>query len=212
METVAIVDYGMSNLRSVAKALAFVAGDRRILVTGRPEEIRTADRLVFPGQGAIGACMRGLEEHGLAEAVRECARNRPYLGICLGQQCLLASSEEDDGTSGLGIVPGTVRRFAAGRRDAEGRLLKVPHMGWNRVEQCAPHALWEGIESGARFYFVHSFYPVPDNDADVAGRTDYIVRFAAAIARENLFAVQFHPEKSQGAGLRLIANFLRWRP
>lgn len=212
METVAIVDYGMSNLRSVEKALAFVAGGQRIVVTDRPEEIRAADRLVFPGQGAIGACMTCLDERGLQEAVRECARNRPYLGICLGQQCLLSSSEEDGGTPGLGIIPGTVCRFASGQRDAEGRLLKIPHMGWNRVQQCAPHPLWQGIASGERFYFVHSYYPVPADESDVAGRTDYIVSFAAAIARENLFAVQFHPEKSQRAGLRLLENFLHWNP
>jgi glutamine amidotransferase len=206
VQTVAVLDYGMSNLRSVAKALAHVGGNCRIAVTDRPEEILRADRLVFPGQGAIGECMRNLSRLG------ECARSKPYLGICLGLQCLMERSEEDSGTAGLGLIPGRVARFPRDSRDACGRRLKVPHMGWNEVAQAAAHPLWRGIEPGSRFYFVHSFYVEAARAADVAGSTDYAVHFAAAVARDNVFAVQFHPEKSQRAGLRLLGNFLDWKP
>jgi glutamine amidotransferase len=212
VQTVAVLDYGMSNLRSVAKALLHVARDCRIRVTDRPDEVRSADRLVFPGQGAIGECMRNLSTRGLREAVNESVRNKPYLGICLGLQCLMDESEEDQGTAGLGLIPGRVAHFPRDARDREGRRLKIPHMGWNEVSQSAAHPLWQGIEPGARFYFVHSYYVLPGRREDVAGSTDYAVRFAAAVARENIFAVQFHPEKSQRAGLRLLGNFLAWRP
>lgn len=202
----------MSNLRSVAKALAHVGGNCRIAVTDRPEEVLRADRLVFPGQGAIGECMRNLSRLGLREAVVEFARSKPYLGICLGLQCLMERSEEDGDTAGLGLIPGRVTRFPRDARDAGGRRFKVPHMGWNEVAQSATHPLWQGIDPGSRFYFVHSFYVEAARAADVAGSTDYAVHFAAAVARDNVFAVQFHPEKSQRAGLRLLGNFLDWNP
>jgi glutamine amidotransferase len=175
-------------------------------------EVRAADRLVFPGQGAIGECMRNLSRLGLREAVSEAVRDKPYLGICLGLQCLMDESEEDRGTAGLGLIPGRVARFRAGVRDADGRLLKIPHMGWNEVAQPRAHPLWRGIEPGARFYFVHSYYVLPARPEDIAGRTEYVLPFAAAVARNNAFAVQFHPEKSQRAGLQLLNNFLNWSP
>ena len=212
MQTVAVLDYGMSNLRSVAKALAHVGDGCRIAVTDRPEDILGADRLVFPGQGAIGECMRNLSRLELREAVSECVQNKPYLGICLGLQCLMEESEEDRGTPGLGLIPGRVARFPQGARGTDGRRLKIPHMGWNEVSQSRSHPLWAGIEPDARFYFVHSYYVEPARPEDISGGTEYAVPFAAAVARDNVFAVQFHPEKSQRAGLRLLANFLDWRP
>lgn len=212
MHTVAVLDYGMSNLRSVAKALAHVGKGCRINVTDRAEEVRSAHRLVFPGQGAIGECMLNLDRLELREAVTESVRNKPYLGICLGLQCLMDESEENRGTTGLGLIPGRVARFPDNARGEDGRRLKIPHMGWNQVTQSRAHALWKGIEPGSRFYFVHSFYVEPKSRDDVAGSTDYAVPFAAAVARDNVFAVQFHPEKSQHAGLKLLANFLDWQP
>lgn len=208
MATVAVLDYGTSNLRSVAKALEHVAGKHhRITVTSEPAVIRRAARLVFPGQGAIGQCMTRLRQSGLDEIVRESIGNKPYLGICLGLQTLMDASEEDGGQTGLGIIPGQVRRFPP---PAAGSRMKIPHMGWNQVMQQQPHPLWNGIADGARFYFVHSYYVVPKDDSVVAGRCEYIVDFAAAIAYGTLFATQFHPEKSQKDGLRLLENFLNW--
>jgi glutamine amidotransferase len=213
MQTVAVVDYGMSNLCSVAKALeAAAAGSTRVVISGEPDQLRAAERVVFPGQGAIGRCLSTLEEHGLTSVLIECLRGKPYLGICLGMQCLLDRSAEDGGTATLGILPGEVRRFPDGRPDAGGRRCKVPHMGWNEVRQARAHPLWKGIADGARFYFVHSYYADPAEAGDLAGSTDYIVPFASAIARDNLFAVQFHPEKSQRNGLALLRNFLAWKP
>ncbi|HEY7840662.1 MAG TPA: imidazole glycerol phosphate synthase subunit HisH [Gammaproteobacteria bacterium] len=212
MQTVAVLDYGMSNLRSVAKAVAHVGGNCRVSVTDRPEDVRRADRLIFPGQGAIGECMLNLRRLGLREAVVESVHNKPYLGICLGLQCLMDESEENRGTAGLGLIPGRVARFTENVRSADGRRLKIPHMGWNQVTQPRAHPLWQGIASGTRFYFVHSYYVEPGRRDDIAGSTDYVVPFAAAVARENVFAVQFHPEKSQRAGLQLLTNFLNWNP
>ena len=212
MQKVAVLDYGSSNLRSVAKALEHVAEDKSIFVANHAEQLLSADRIVFPGQGAIGQCMSSLDEKGFKEVLSECIQNKPFLGLCLGLQSLLDESQEDGGTQGLGIIPGKVLRFPANRKDDDGNVCKIPHMGWNQVHQEQAHPLWKGIESGERFYFVHSYYVEAERDADIAGATDYILDFTSAIAQDNLFAVQFHPEKSQRAGLQLLKNFLNWRP
>jgi imidazole glycerol-phosphate synthase subunit HisH len=204
---IAVVDYGMGNLRSVSKALEHVAPDARVMVTADPEEILSAERIVVPGQGAMPDCMRQLAASGAREAVVEAARKKPFLGLCIGLQMLFERGEEGD-TPGLGILPGTVPRFAGAAMEG----LSIPHMGWNEVLQARPHPLWEGIASGSRFYFVHSYFPVPRDAALTAATCMYGVPFTCAIARDNIFAVQFHPEKSQSAGLQLLSNFLRWRP
>ena len=211
MTTIVVVDYGMGNLRSVAKALEHVAPKARVLISGDPAVLRSADRVVFPGQGAMPDCMRHLDESGLRDAVLEAARTRPLFGVCIGEQMLFDSSEEGD-TPGLGLLPGRVVRFAAGMRSADGARLKVPHMGWNRVVQDRPHPLWAGVPDGAYFYFVHSYHVQPADPALTAGSTDYGLRFTCAVARDNIFATQFHPEKSAANGLRLYANFVGWRP
>ncbi|RME34091.1 MAG: imidazole glycerol phosphate synthase subunit HisH [Gammaproteobacteria bacterium] len=214
MQTVAVIDYGVSNLRSVERALTHVAGTgASVRLAASPEDLRGADRIVFPGQGAIGDCMRHMRERGLDQALLEAVRERPFLGLCLGLQSLLDFSEEDGGTPGFGLFPGKVVRFPAGMKDpATGLALKVPHMGWNQVWPTRAHPLWEGIEPGSRFYFVHSYYVVPERQEEVAATCSYGLEFACALARDNLFAVQFHPEKSQRDGLRLLANFLAWEP
>ncbi|MDE3021323.1 MAG: imidazole glycerol phosphate synthase subunit HisH [Pseudomonadota bacterium] len=209
MMDIAIVDYGMGNLRSVAKAFEKVAPDSRILVTGNAEELLDADRVVFPGVGALGDAMRELESRNLIGALREVAQTRPFLGICLGLQMLFEFSEEGK-AKGLGLFPGQVRRFADGMLDAAGLRLKVPHMGWNEVHQLKPHFLWQGIADESRFYFVHSYYVETTQNDLVAATTCYPHPFVSAIAFRNLFAVQFHPEKSQAAGLRLLRNFVLW--
>lgn len=213
MTDVAIVDYGMGNLRSVSKAIEHVAPERRVVVTSDPAVVAAASRVVFPGQGAMPDCMRELDAGGLREAVLDAAANKPFLGICIGQQMLFAHSEEGD-VPGLGILSGEVVRFPAAEtmRTADGGHLKVPHMGWNQIRQCREHALWDGIPDGERFYFVHSYHVVPSSPELIAAETDYGSRFTSAVARDNIFAVQFHPEKSAWAGLRLLANFLRWSP
>lgn len=211
MASIAIIDYGMGNLHSIAKAVEHVAGDDRVWVSTDPDTIRRADRVIFPGVGAIRDCMAELRRLGLDALLREVARDKPLLGVCLGMQALLDHSEENDGVDGLGLIPGQVRRFPEGLADpASGVRLKIPHMGWNQVHQTAPHPLWKDIPDGSRFYFVHSYYATPADPAHLAGRTEYGLGFAAAVARENLFAVQCHPEKSQHAGLQLLANFVRW--
>ncbi len=207
---VAIIDYGMGNLLSVSKAFEHVAPGASIVVTSDPAVIAAAARLVFPGVGAMPDCIRELEQRGLIEAVKQAAAEKPFLGICLGMQALFAHSEEGD-SAGLGLLPGNVRLFPLeAMKDADGNKLKVPHIGWNQVHQAAPHPLWAGIEDGARFYFVHSYYAEPAESEVVAGFTHYPFAFTCAVARNNLFAVQFHPEKSQAAGLRLLANFVTW--
>ena len=209
--TVAVVDYGMGNLRSVSKAVEHVAGDRvEVRVTDDADEIANADRVVFPGQGAMRDCMAELAAHGLVEPVRECLGVKPVLGICMGLQVLFEVSEEDPDTPGLGWLAGRSVRFPSGATDRLGRRLKVPHMGWNRVHQRFDHPLWLGIDDAERFYFVHSYYACPGDEAVVAGTSEHGLEFTAAIAGEQLFAVQFHPEKSQRAGLALLANFLAW--
>ena len=210
MPDIAVVDYGMGNLRSVAKALTHVAPERRIVVTADPQEIRSATRVVLPGQSAMPDCMRCLDASGLAEAVLDAAATRPFLGICLGLQMLFESSEEGP-TRGLGLFPGQVIRFReAAMLLPSGERLKVPHMGWSPVRQARSHPLWAGIADQTRFYFAHSYHPAPEDPTVIAGTTDYPVAFTCAIARANIFATQFHPEKSHLAGLRLLANFVNW--
>ncbi|MDR2689048.1 MAG: imidazole glycerol phosphate synthase subunit HisH [Azoarcus sp.] len=212
MTTVAIIDYGMGNLRSVAKAIEHVAaaGDR-IEVTSDPAVVAAASHVVFPGQGAMPDCMRELDLRGLRPAVVAAAADKPFLGICIGQQMLFEYSEEG-GVPGLALFRGEVVRFRdADMVGADGARLKVPHMGWNEVWQKHPHPLWAGIADGERFYFVHSYHVRPIDDV-VAAETTYGVRFTSAVGRANIFAIQFHPEKSAQAGLRLLSNFVQWKP
>jgi imidazole glycerol-phosphate synthase subunit HisH len=201
---IAVVDYGMGNLRSVSKALERVAPGAEIAITADPERILSSERLVVPGQGALPDCMRQLASSGARDAVIEAAGAKPFLGICIGLQMLFERGEEGD-TPGLGLLPGRVPRFKV-------TGLKIPHMGWNEVAQRRSHALWQGIADRSRFYFVHSYYPAPSDAALVAATSDYGAPFTCAVARDNIFAVQFHPEKSQSAGLQLLSNFVSWRP
>ncbi|RCN56689.1 imidazole glycerol phosphate synthase subunit HisH [Acidiferrobacter thiooxydans] len=209
MSRVAVLDYGMGNLRSVAKALEHVAPKARVTLAADARAVAAADRVVFPGQGAIKGCMQALVSDELYDAVLQAARERPFLGICLGLQALYECSEEGGNIAGLGLFPGVVRRFAA-TVDPQGARLKVPHMGWNRVRQVRAHPLWEGIADDTRFYFVHSYYADSAAAPETVGVTDYGPRFTSAAAYGNIFAVQFHPEKSQRAGLRLLQNFMAW--
>lgn len=210
--SIAIVDYGMGNLRSVQQALKKAAPEADVAIVDRPEGIRAADRVVLPGQGAMRDCMRSLRESGLEASVLEAARAKPLMGVCVGEQMLFDWSEEGD-TKGLGLLPGKVVRFELeGRLQDDGSRFKVPQMGWNRVRQVGPHPLWDGVPDGSFFYFVHSYYAVPDNRAHTAGETDYGGLFASAVARDNVFATQFHPEKSAETGLRVYRNFVHWNP
>ena len=200
----------MGNLRSVAKAIEHVAPHERVEVTSNPAVVNAAARVVFPGQGAMPDCMRYLRESGLEQPVRDAARSKPLLAVCIGEQMLFERSEEGD-TPGLGLFTGDVVRF---RRDMQGANgpLKVPHMGWNRVRQSKPHALWDGIDDQSWFYFVHSYYVAPREKELITGETNYGGVFTCAVARDNIFATQFHPEKSAAAGLRIYENFTRWNP
>jgi len=210
MPSIAIIDYEMGNLHSIAKAVEHVAENTRVLVTSDPAQILNADRVIFPGVGGIGHCMEALIRTGLDQVVIEAAQNRPMLGICLGMQALLERSEESGGTVCLGLIPGEVKRFQDPLVDAvTGERLKVPHMGWNQVHQ-GSHALWKDIAQDSRFYFVHSYYVALADPLDQAASSTYGKEFCCALAHENLFAVQFHPEKSQHAGLTLLRNFSRW--
>jgi imidazole glycerol-phosphate synthase subunit HisH len=215
--TVAVVDYGMGNLRSVSQAVLHAAAGQgvEVRITQRPEDVRAAERVVLPGQGAMRDCMDELLRSGLQEAVLEAAATKPLMGVCVGMQMLLEHSEEQD-TPGLGLIAGQVKRFRLeGRLQPDGSRYKVPQMGWNRVVQRPhprPHALWQGVPDGSWFYFVHSFYAAPANEGDVAGESDYGDRFTCAVARDNIFATQFHPEKSAAQGLALYRNFLHWSP
>lgn len=212
--TVAVVDYGMGNLRSVSQAVLHVAQDSGldVVVTGKPEEVYAAERVVLPGQGAMRDCMRELADSGLKEAVLDAAANKPLMGVCVGMQMLLDHSEEQD-TPGLGLIPGQVRRFRLeGQIQPDGSRYKVPQMGWNRVCQSRPHPIWAGVPDESWFYFVHSFYAQPLDAHHSAGETEYGLRFTCAVARDNIFATQFHPEKSAALGLALYRNFLLWKP
>jgi glutamine amidotransferase len=217
MSTVAVVDYGMGNLRSVSQAVLHVAAGSgvNVVVTSRPNDVMAADRVVLPGQGAMRDCMRELHDSGLRDAVLHAAANKPLMGVCVGMQMLLDHSEEQD-TPGLGLIAGRVRRFQLeGRLQPDGSRYKVPQMGWNRVMQPpggAAHPLWSGVPDGSWFYFVHSFYAAPADRLHSAGETDYGGRFTSALARDNIFATQFHPEKSADQGLALYRNFLHWKP
>ena len=221
MKKIAIVDYGMGNLRSVSQAVLHVAAGSgfEVLVTARPEDVRAADRVVLPGQGAMRDCMRELADSGVKEALLEAARQKPLMGVCVGMQMLLDHSEEQD-TPGLGLIGGQVLRFRLeGRTQPDGSRYKVPQMGWNQVFQAdtalhgvARHPLWAGVPDASYFYFVHSFYAKPSDMRHSVGEADYGERFTAAIARDNIFATQFHPEKSADQGLALYRNFLHWNP
>ena len=201
---IAVVDYGMGNARSVSNALRRVAPASQVSVTADPHLIRAADRLVVPGQGALADCIRELGASGAREAVLEALRSKPFLGLCLGLQMLFERGEEGD-TPGLGVMAGSVPRLRAAG-------LKIPHMGWNEVFQDRPHPLWQGIPERSRFYFVHSYFAQPADPSLAAASCIYGARFTCAVARDNIFATQFHPEKSQSAGLQLLSNFVRWRP
>ena len=212
--SVAVVDYGMGNLRSVSQAVRHAADQSgvEVLVTADPDVVRRATRVVLPGQGAMPDCMRELRDSGLQASVLEAAATKPLFGVCVGMQMLLSRSEEGP-TDGLGLIPGEVVKFdLAGRLQSDGSRFKVPQMGWNQVRQAQPHAMWDGVPDDAYFYFVHSFYARPVDARHAVGQADYGAPFAAAIARDNLFATQFHPEKSADHGLRLYRNFLHWNP
>jgi glutamine amidotransferase len=209
MSSVAVIDYGMGNLHSIAKALQHAAPEVDVHIVSEADAIVCADRVVFPGVGAIRDCMQALQLAGLSDVIKEVSKNKPLLGICLGMQALLTDSEENNRTDCLNVIPGHVVRFPETLKDSAGNRLKIPHMGWNQVHQ-RPHPLWQGIPQDSRFYFVHSYYAQPDNASMIAATTDYPTPFACALAQDNVFAVQFHPEKSQTAGLRLLENFLHW--
>ncbi|MDC9714649.1 MAG: imidazole glycerol phosphate synthase subunit HisH [Gammaproteobacteria bacterium] len=204
MQSIAIVDYGMGNVRSVQKALEHIAPNDKIFLTDDVDLITDADRIVFPGQGAMGACMQALNAHGLVEVMKQAAGEKPFLGICLGLQLLFDHSEENGGTQGLSVLAGEVVHFPKTE-------LKIPHMGWNTVKQTQTHPLWHNIEDNARFYSVHSYYVKQNDSSVVTGSSNYGVDFTCAIAKDNIFAVQFHPEKSQHDGLQLLDNFVHWK-
>jgi glutamine amidotransferase len=209
---IVVVDYGMGNLRSVAQALRAVAPEADVKISGEVADIEHADRIVLPGQGAMRDCMASLRASGVEAALLRAARTRPMMGVCVGEQMLFDRSEEGD-TPGLGLLPGQVVRFQLdGKLQPDGSRFKVPQMGWNRVRQARHHPLWDGIDDDAYFYFVHSYYARPDDAADSIGETDFGGHFCCAVARDNIVATQFHPEKSAEAGLRLYRNFVHWKP
>ena len=215
MKTVAVVDYGSGNLRSVSQAVQAAAqgSGYQVCITSEPEQVRAAERVVLPGQGAMRDCMRELRASGLQDSVLEAAASKPLFGVCVGMQMLLERSAEDGGTPGLGLVAGDVVKFELeGRLQPDGSRYKVPQMGWNQVQQAQPHAIWGDVPDAAYFYFVHSFYARPSDARHSVGVADYGGRFTAAIARDNIFATQFHPEKSADHGLALYRNFLHWKP
>lgn len=210
MSSVAIIDYGMGNLHSIAKALRFVDMDVSIHITANPEQIMSSDRIVFPGVGAIRDCIDELYKLKLTKIISEVVKTKPMLGICVGMEAMLTHSEENNGVRCLNIIPGQVRRFPANQLNEHGECLKIPHMGWNKVHQRQAHPLWENITQDSYFYFVHSYYAEPIVATAIAATTDYAISFACALQCNNFFAVQFHPEKSQKAGLQLLHNFLKW--
>jgi glutamine amidotransferase len=210
MSSVVVIDYGMGNLHSIAKALQHATDNVDVRIVSDATAIRNADRVVFPGVGAIRDCMWALNESGLADVIREVVKHKPVLGICLGMQALLSESEENESTSCLDIIPGRVKHFATDAKNKHGARIKIPHMGWNQVEQQFKHPLWQDIPQNSRFYFVHSYFAQPDDVAVVAATSEYSGEFCCAVAKDNVFAVQFHPEKSQMLGLQLLKNFLYW--
>ncbi len=217
MNKIVVVDYGMGNLRSVAQALRAVAPEANVLISGVAADIDSADRIVLPGQGAMRDCMASLRASGVEEALLRASRTRPMLGVCVGEQMLLERSTEaragQETTAGLGLIAGDVIRFDLdGQLQPDGSRYKVPQMGWNRVHQSRAHALWAGVPEQSYFYFVHSYYARPAHPEESVGETEYGVRFTCAIARDNIFATQFHPEKSAQAGLQIYRNFVHWNP
>lgn len=212
MNKIVVVDYGMGNVRSVAQALRAVAPEAEVLISGSIVDIQSADRLVLPGQGAMPDCMRSLQESGVQEALLQAAREKPLFGVCVGEQMLFDISAEGN-TPCLGLLPGKVVRFdLSGQLQEDGSRYKVPQMGWNRVHQTQTHPLWNGIADDSYFYFVHSYFVQAEHEQDVVGTTEYGQVFTSAVARENIFATQFHPEKSAAAGLQLYKNFVHWNP
>jgi glutamine amidotransferase len=213
MKKIVVVDYGMGNLRSVAQALRAVAPEADVLISGDPADIDAAERIVLPGQGAMRDCMASLRQSGVQEALLRAAASKPMMGVCVGEQMLFDASEEGGNTPGLGLLPGQVVRFRLdGQLQEDGSRFKVPQMGWNQVRQRVPHAMWEGIPDNAWFYFVHSYFAQPQVDAHSVGETVYGQAFCCAVARDNIFATQFHPEKSAATGLQLYKNFIHWNP
>ena len=214
MNRVVVIDYGMGNLHSVGKALQHLDENISLSITSDPQEIRDADRLIFPGVGAMRDCMAEIKGLKIDELLIQARQEKPILGICVGMQAMLSFSEENNGVDCIDLFPGTVKRFQENQVDENGDILKVPHMGWNEVKQTEAHPMWQGIENNSRFYFVHSFYVTPDigqeNSANIVGESVYPTPFCSAIAAKNIFAVQFHPEKSQNVGLQLLNNFLSW--
>ena len=207
---IAVIDYGMGNLLSVAKALEHVCPGAKVSITADPAVVEDADRVVFPGVGAIRDCMGEIRRLNVGDVVSQAMKTKPVLAICVGMQALMEHSEENGGVDCLGLLPGRVKFFGNQHVDAAGAKLKVPHMGWNNVHQTIDHPLWQGIDQDSRFYFVHSYFVAPSEPQHIAGRCDYGVNFAAALSYNNLFAVQFHPEKSADAGLQLLRNFCHW--
>lgn len=210
MAQVVVIDYGMGNLRSVAKAIEHVAPDQSVIISSDASEIANADRVVFPGQGAARDCMRELEDRDLTQVVLSAAKEKPFLGICMGMQVLLNHSEENNGIDCLGLYAGNVRFFGNDLKGEQNEKLKIPHMGWNNVDQTIDHPLWQNINNHSRFYFVHSYYMDPQDKSLVAATCDYGLNFVSAIAKDNVFAVQCHPEKSAQDGLQLLKNFTLW--
>ncbi|MDA9014661.1 imidazole glycerol phosphate synthase subunit HisH [Porticoccaceae bacterium] len=208
---IAVIDYGMGNLHSVAKALEHVAPSALVSVTSDPQVVENADRVVFPGVGAIRDCMHEIQRLNIGEVVKKAIQTKPVLAICVGMQALMESSEENSGINCLNIMPGQVKYFGDNLVDSHGNKLKVPHMGWNNVNQSQDHALWHNIDQDSRFYFVHSYYVEAENNPNVFATCDYGKQFAASVQQGNLFAVQFHPEKSADAGLQLLSNFCQWQ-
>lgn len=210
MNRVAVIDYGMGNLHSVAKAIEHVGENLQVSVTADEKTIMAAHRIIFPGVGAMRDCMGEIKRLGIDDMLRRLVEDRPVFGICVGMQALLEHSEENNGIDCIGLFKGNVKRFPENMSNEQGERLKVPHMGWNEVTQTGTHPMWSGIADGSRFYFVHSYYVVPKNADEIVGESSYPETFTAALARPNVFAVQFHPEKSQTVGLQLYKNFLEW--
>jgi len=212
MKKIVVVDYGMGNLRSVAQALRAVAPEANVLISGEVADIDSADRIVLPGQGAMPDCMRSLRESGVLEALLKAADSKPLMGVCIGEQMLFDGSEEGN-AAGLGLLPGKVVRFQLdGQTQEDGSRFKVPQMGWNQVKQTASHPMWQGIPDESYFYFVHSYFAQPEQLSHTVGQTIYGAAFSCAVARDNIFATQFHPEKSAATGLQLYKNFVHWNP